>query len=422
MLLIFLCLSSPFAMAQMPENLSEEPPETDTLLEEAFQPVYFDFNNDQPQWNLAWRSYYLNRLVDNKPDLLALATGGWLGWHSKLINQHWHVGAALFTSQKIYGPEDKDGTLLLAEGQKSFSGILELYLDYLSPRFNFRLGRMHMETPYMHSSDIRMIPIRFQGVRAIYQLTNNWVFGGSYITHMKDLNTNDYVRLYKLAGVDDDNRGVVTLGTSYRYHPLGKIGVITYYAQDLGSSTYAEFFREWRTGTSRGFEIGLQYSHQQSKGRALAGKFISNHYGIRLKYNLPRVLFSTAYTQMANDSDLFAPWGYSPTFNGGIVEEFTRSGEQALSAGASFELSDFIHGLQLHLYYIYGKTPDHGPHASPSISELDITLEYNFDVAALKGFNLRIRNASVNKHSTAKNGLSNDLNDFRVILNYDYIF
>ncbi len=74
----------------------------------------------------------------------------------------------------------------------------------------------------------------------------------------------------------------------------------------------------------------------------------------------------------------------------------------------------------MHTYYIYGDSPDSGPTASPSQSEWDITLEYNFDVGRMEGFNLRIRNAIVNQHDSDGNNDAEDLNDFRIILNYDF--
>ena len=85
--------------------------------------------------------------------------------------------------------------------------------------------------------------------------------------------------------------------------------------------------------------------------------------------------------------------------------------------GASINFERFGEDtLKLHTYYIYGETPDGGPTASPSQSEFDVTLEYEFDIGRMTGFNLRIRNAIVDQ----RNSDAHDLNDFRVILNYCY--
>jgi len=60
---------------------------------------------------------------------------------------------------------------LLAPGQESFSGNSEAFLDWGGDKLNATMGRMTVETPFMHSSDIRMIPITFQGARALYHIT-----------------------------------------------------------------------------------------------------------------------------------------------------------------------------------------------------------------------------------------------------------
>jgi len=76
--------------------------------------------------------------------------------------------------------------------------------------------------------------------------------------------------------------------------------------------------------------------------------------------------------------------------------------------------------IKLHTYYIYGDSPDSGATASPSQSEFDVTLEYNFDIGDMNGFHLRIRNSYVNHKNTDGNNDAQDLNDFRIILNYNY--
>ena len=51
-----------------------------------------------------------------------------------------------------------------------------------------------------------------------------------------------------------------------------------------------------------------------------------------------------------------------------------------------------------------------------------VTLEYDFDIGRMNGFNLRIRNAMINQKNSHGNHDAQDLNDFRAILNYTYHF
>jgi hypothetical protein len=407
--------------AQMPENLSNDPEGADSLLQQVFRPYIFDPVDDTTQWNLQWRTYYMNRRNDNAAGNQAFTTGGWVGWHSKPLLGRLRVGGTVFTSQKIYAPDDKDGTGLLAPGQESFGGIFEAFLDWGGDRLNMTAGRMKLETPFMHSSDIRMIPIKYQGARALYHLTKKWAVGATYITHMKPLDSDTFERMYDLAGVEDDDRGVWSLGTRYRYSVNGEFGVLAYHADDLINIIYYELSHQWGFDEGRGFKLNAQHSHQQSHGKKLNGNFEIDHVGVRLQYRLGNTTFASAYTQMSDSQGLFTPWGYAPTYNGGIVKEFTRPGEKAFSLGASINFQSFgADRFKLHTYYIYGDSPDSGATASPSQSEIDITLEFNFDIGRMTGFHLRIRNAIVDQKNSDGNNDARDLNDFRVILNYNY--
>ena len=60
-----------------------------------------------------------------------------------------------------------------------------------------------------------------------------------------------------------------------------------------------------------------------------------------------------------------------------------------MSLGASINFQSFGEDrFKLHISYIYGDSPDSGATASPSQSEINVTLE----------FNLRIRNAIVDQN------------------------
>ena len=424
MLALALLVASQDSPAQMPEHLSNDPGNAGTILEQTFRPFIFEEIDDETLWSLKWRTYYFDRRNDNAADNLALATGGWVGVRSTPLFGNLRVGGSLFTSQKLYGPDDKDGSGLLAPGQESFSGNLEAFLDWSGERLKATAGRMRLETPFMHSSDIRMIPISFQGARALYHITPKWGVGGMYITHMKPLDSNDFERMYELAGIPDDDRGVWSLGTRYQYSEQGELGVFAYHAEDMSNFIYSEFSHDWDLAQGDSLGVGLQYSHQRSHGTELLGDFKIDHIGARVKYRRGVTTFAAAYTRMSDSQGLFTPWGYSPTFNGGIVKEFTRAGETAWSIGASIDFNGIGNiprdKLLLHTYYISGETPDSGPTASPSQSEFDITLEYNFDIGPMRDFNLRIRNASIDQSNSDGNQDAQDLNDFRIILNYDY--
>ena len=67
------------------------------------------------------RSYYLNRKTTIIGGPAAWATGGALGYQSGWLGTILRVSLAGFTSQPVWAPLDRDGTLLLKPGQQGYS-------------------------------------------------------------------------------------------------------------------------------------------------------------------------------------------------------------------------------------------------------------------------------------------------------------
>ncbi|MDF3075749.1 MAG: hypothetical protein K0S54_3416, partial [Alphaproteobacteria bacterium] len=76
-----------------------------------------------------FRSYYLGRDVPNgAPNLGALAAGGWLGYQTGWIGDAVRFGIVGYGSFPLWGPEDKDGTLLLRDSQRHYAVIGQAYV------------------------------------------------------------------------------------------------------------------------------------------------------------------------------------------------------------------------------------------------------------------------------------------------------
>ena len=67
------------------------------------------------------RSYYLNRDTTIIRGPAAWATGGALGYQSGWLGNILRVGLTGYTSQPVWPPADRDGTLLLKPGQQGYS-------------------------------------------------------------------------------------------------------------------------------------------------------------------------------------------------------------------------------------------------------------------------------------------------------------
>jgi hypothetical protein len=67
---------------------------------------------------------------------------------------------------------------------------------------------------------------------------------------------------------------------------------------------------------------------------------------------------------------------------------------------------------------VWGDTPDVGPIASPDASELDLTVDWRLNRGWSEKVWVRLRAAWVNQDDDFPG--SDDLFDFRIIVNYDF--
>src|SRR5438067_8334648 len=79
---------------------------------QALKDTKFEFN---------LRTFYFDRSDFSGAEKQAWAIGGWLGVKTGYFLDHIAFGATVYTSNPIYAPDDRDGTLLLAPGQNGYS-------------------------------------------------------------------------------------------------------------------------------------------------------------------------------------------------------------------------------------------------------------------------------------------------------------
>ena len=75
------------------------------------------------KFELNFRTFYFDRSDFSGAEKQAWAIGGWLGFKTGYFLYHVAFGATVFTSNPIYAPDDRDGTLLLAPGQNGFTDL-----------------------------------------------------------------------------------------------------------------------------------------------------------------------------------------------------------------------------------------------------------------------------------------------------------
>ena len=234
------------------------------------------------KFGLNIRTYYFFR--DNYPDSSpqeneAWALGGSIYYQSGWFLDHFGVGGVLYTSWPLYGPDDKDGTLLLKPGQEDYTVVGQLYGRVKLFEDNFiNIYRYEYNTPYINKNDNRMTPNTFEGYTftGAYGGKDNtpkFTYGGGYIDKIKERNSDRFVSMSKDAGADV-KRGVYLGGGSFS-HKGFKIGGIDYYSDDIINIGYAESSYALPVTERLGLLFAAQFTDQRSVGgRSPEGLFL----------------------------------------------------------------------------------------------------------------------------------------------------
>jgi len=162
------------------------------------KPVHPFFRDQKLDLNLRTFYKYNDKGADNSLSE-AWAIGGALTYKSGYLLDRFALGAAVYTSQPLYAPEERDGTLLLKPGQKGYTVLGQLYGEIkVVPDNFFRLYRQEYNTPYINKNDFRMTPntfegYTFQGAYGGKDGAPGFRYGGGYISKIKERNSDEFV-------------------------------------------------------------------------------------------------------------------------------------------------------------------------------------------------------------------------------------
>lgn len=366
------------------------------------------------------RSFYFNREKFDGSHSEAWALGGLIGFKSGYLADRLAFGAVAYTSQPVYAPEDRDGTLLLQPGQDGYTVVGQVYGEVrLTDRIFGAFGRKAYNTPFINENDVRMTPNTFEGV-SVYGKAGGrdgapeWRFGGGYITKIKGQNSDEFVWMSRDAGATVD-RGVTLAGAGFAGKDFS-IGAIDYYSADIINIFYTEARYALPLASDRPLTLAAQLTGQRSNGDdLLTGQAFSTHqWGLKADLGLGAALLTLAYTDTAGGADMQSPWGGYPGYTSVQVENFNRAGESAVLLRTSYDLSGIgLEGLSAYALWVNGngvKAPDYDQ------DEVDLSLQWMPKGGMLRGMSFRLRYAQVMQQG----GGEPNINDFRFIVNYDF--
>jgi hypothetical protein len=133
----------------------------------------------------------------------------------------------LYTSQVVYGPSDKDGTLLFLPGPESLTVLGEANaLLRFTENDVLRVGRQLFELPYLGSHDVRMVPNTFEAFDFGNASREGLAYIVGYVDKIRRKNDDDFVAMSEAAGVENGNDGVVMAGARYVFDDGTEIAAI----------------------------------------------------------------------------------------------------------------------------------------------------------------------------------------------------
>jgi outer membrane OprD family porin len=375
------------------------------------------FRDTQVGLNL--RMYYFDRenhVAPPKADNEALTLGGSLAYQSGWWADVLRVGVEGFGSQKLYGPESRDGTLLLLPGQKSYAALGRAYGELKYAEYTATLYRQYIDTPYVNQQDNRMTPNTFEA----YRITGkyDWVqFAAGYIATIKPRNDNEFISMSEQAGAPSGReRGMITAGVRVTPSKALSFGAINYYVPDTWNIFYTEGNYTWTLTDTLGLKLQAQFTEQDSVGGDnLIGSFQTRVGGAQASLSYGNAILRVAFSITANSRNINSPYGTYPGYLSLIEKDFNRAGERAWLLGFSYDLKNYVKGLSATFNFARGTDAVDPANKSglPDENEYDITVDYRIEQGPLRGMWVRVRNAYVD----FSNG-GGSSNNVRLIINY----
>lgn len=368
--------------------------------------------------NLHPRTFYFDREKADGTASEAWAIGGWLQYQSGWLLDTFAIGAAGNTSQPLYAPDDKDGTLLLAPGQEGITVLGEAWGALRYEEYALLKGyRQRVDDGYVNSQDNRMLPNTFEGVTLSGKV--GWVqYNLGYLWDIKPRNSDDFVSMSSQAGAPGDDEGLLL--TSLTFTPIKALSTYlgNYYVPDVFNTAFAKADYTYPLGRDLALDVGLQYTDQRSTGEARIGSFSTWNVGAGARLRWKGLSVGGATHVTGDDASLQTPYGSWPGYLSLIVTDFDRAGEKGFGLGVKYDfggtlLPMHIPGLTVALIYAQG-TDQRDPATGTGLpTTREGNLDIIYSVPAVKGLSLRFRNAYVDQ------GGPELVKDFRVIVNYE---
>ena len=292
--------------------------------------------------------YYIETDKDNGAGTTSSAhantVGGQLGYETAEL-YGLKLGATFMTTNPFALPNvvdtsiiGKDNGVRGGDAKQGFSVLGEAYMAYRRDFFSLWYGRKKVNTPLIHTKEVRLLPSTVQGAMADASFASVHIDAG-YLDRFKQRTSDDFTNIVEHAlGSDTEivtghSAGyVVPVSVVYDDKAL-QVQAYDYYSPDFMNSVYLGAKYKFKAA-GFGFCFGAQYINQKSIGNAdgnlakngsITGgkKLNANAFGLKAAMKQNETSLYAAYTDVLrseNDHDsLVLPWDGTPLFTNMIT-------------------------------------------------------------------------------------------------------
>ena len=358
------------------------------------------------------RGYWLTRAQPDGERRETLSYGAALRVETGLLAERLKFGFGLFSAQRAYGPEDRDGLRMLRPRQTAITVLGEAWADLsLTETTSVRAYRQSLFLPYLNQHDIRMVPITHEAYLLHHQTERFELYAG-HVTRIKKRDSRQFESMAEAAGADLE-RGLTLLGALWRPVEGLAVGFIDLYAWDVYNVFYAEVGYERALWGDWSLTLNSQFTHQTSVGaEALdGGSFTTQHYGVKAELLWNGWRFALIGTATGDGAAIRSPWGGKPVYLSMMVQNFDSAGESAWGADLGFDFGSV--GLDDWSGFVRFARGT-GSEDLATRWEYNVTLDYRPPDGLLQNFWLRLRFANYERRGSERTA-----RDVRVILNYE---
>ena len=364
------------------------------------------------------RSYYFDQDSLSGKQSTAWALGGWAGLRTPWLGDVLQFGVVGYTSQRLYGPDDKGGTLLLQADQDAINvvglawGALRLFGQ------TFTAYRQLIDRPFINPQDNRMVPNTFEAY-TLSGAAGELAYTGGYIAKIKTRAADRFVSMSQAAGGSGSNEGLYFAGANWDFMKDGRLRADLQYGVDTFNTFYIDGRYPIAWGEQTQLTLGAQYFPQRSAGDQQIGDFSTWGAGVQAKLAHGPLGATLSFTRTGSDFATQNPYGDHPSYLNQQEVPFNSAGERAWGLGGSVDFARFgAPGLSASVAYASGRDRQaNGTGAPlPDRYETDLRTDYRFGAEhPLAGLALTLRYAWLREGSASQP-------QARVIVNYPFSF